>query len=58
VKKGILLVTGSDAGGITKVGAEWKNYILKFCDKRGKNARCTLKNEQRQHNKPAKSAIG
>jgi hypothetical protein len=30
VKKGILLVTGSDAGGITKVGAEWKNYIFTF----------------------------
>lgn len=25
-----LLVTGSDAGGITKVGAQWENYTLDF----------------------------
>lgn len=25
-----LLVTGSDPGGITKVGAQWENYVLKF----------------------------
>lgn len=33
------------------------NQLLEFCDKTGKKARCTLKNEQRQHNKPAKSAV-
>lgn len=27
---GTLLVTGSDAGGITKVGAQWENYTFTF----------------------------
>jgi hypothetical protein len=30
VEKGTLLVTGSDAGGITKVGALWENYTFAF----------------------------
>jgi hypothetical protein len=34
------------------------NNELEFCDKTGQKAQCTLKNEQRQHNKPAKSGIG
>lgn len=29
-EKGTLLVTGSDAGGITKVGAQWENYTFTF----------------------------
>lgn len=29
-EKGTLLVTGSDEGGITKVGALWENYTLSF----------------------------
>ena len=29
-EKDTLLVTGSDAGGITKVGATWENYTLAF----------------------------
>jgi hypothetical protein len=29
-KSGTLLVTGSDAGGITKTGAAWENYVFSF----------------------------
>jgi hypothetical protein len=29
-EKGTLLVTGSDAGGLTKVGATWENYTFTF----------------------------
>jgi len=29
-EKGTLLVSGSDAGGITKVGAQWENYTFTF----------------------------
>jgi hypothetical protein len=29
-EKNTLLVTGSDAGGLTKVGATWENYTLSF----------------------------
>ncbi len=29
-EKNTLLVTGSDAGGITKVGAQWENYAFTF----------------------------
>jgi hypothetical protein len=30
VEKGILMVTNSDPGGITKAGAHWENYTFKF----------------------------
>jgi hypothetical protein len=30
VDKGTLLVTGSDEGGITKVGSHWENYTLRL----------------------------
>jgi hypothetical protein len=33
-----------------------KLLTLEFCDKTGKKAHCTLTNEQRQHNRPARSA--
>ncbi len=29
-EKNTLLVTGSDAGGITKIGAQWENYVFTF----------------------------
>ncbi|MCX5868032.1 MAG: DUF1080 domain-containing protein [Proteobacteria bacterium] len=29
-EKGILLVTGSDEGGITKLGSQWENYSFSF----------------------------
>ena len=46
------------AATTVELAAEFTTQLLlKFCDKTGKKARRTLKNEQRQHNKPAKSAI-
>jgi hypothetical protein len=39
------------------LSSDFSLTLLEFCDKTGKKAQWTLKNEQRQHNKPAKSAI-